>query len=241
MVIYPVIDIKSGNCVRTKQGKYMEMEVYSHFPEKVAKNWELQGAEFLHIIDLDGAMVGHFMNYDIIAEIMKVVNIPIEVGGGIRTVQEIEKLLQLGVSRVVIGTKAAKSPAFVREIVNIFGAERIVISIDTKNGSVMMDAWENVSDYSATSLARKMKESGIKHIIFTDVERDGMLEGANIEYAKEMIQSSGLNVIVSGGVSSLKDLELLKEIGAKGAILGKALYEHKINLKTAIEIFQIKR
>ena len=238
MVIYPVIDIKSGNCVRTKQGQYLDLEVYSHFPEKVAKNWEDQGAEFLHVIDLDGAMVGHFINYEIISDILDKVQIPIEVGGGIRTIQEVERLLRMGVSRVVIGTKAAKNPAFIKEIVNIFGAEHIVVSIDMKNGSVMMDAWENVSTYSAASLARNMKDIGVHNIVYTDVERDGMLRGANVEFAKELIESSGLDVIVSGGVSSLKDLELLKEIGAKGAILGKALYEHKIDLKTAIEIFK---
>lgn len=238
MFVYPVIDIKSGSCVRTKQGQYMDLEVYSHFPEKVARNWEMQGAKLLHIIDLDGAMLGHFTYYDIIEEILEHVQIPIEVGGGIRTVQEVERLLRMGVHRVVIGTKAAKTPAFIRELINIFGSERIVVSIDTKKGAVVLDGRESSSTYSALGLAKKMKEVGVTNIIYTDVDRDGMLQGANVEVAKELITSSGLDVIVSGGVSSLKDLEQLKEIGATGAILGKSVYEQKIELNSAIEIFE---
>ncbi len=238
MLIYPVIDIKNGQCVRTKRGHYDNLVVYSHSPEKVAKTWENEGAKFLHIIDLDGAAVGHSVNDDVIRGIIHNIEIPVQVGGGIRTIQDIEHTLALGAKKVVIGSKAAQSPAFIKEAVNIFGSDRLVISIDAKDNMVMTDAWEKVSIYSTVSLAKRMEAIGITTIVYTDVNRDGMLEGANIVFAKELIDATGLNVIVSGGTASLKDLEMLQDIGAKGVILGKALYEHKINLKNAIEFFQ---
>ena len=238
MLIYPVIDIKNGQCVRTKKGHYDNLSIYSHFPAKMAQEWENQGARFLHIIDLDGAVVGHPVNESVIKSMIENVTIPVQVGGGIRTIQDIERTLALGAAKVVIGSKAAQSPAFIKEAVNIFGAERLVISIDAKDNMVMMDAWEKVSIYSTVSLAKMMEELGIQTVVYTDVNRDGMLEGANLIFAKELIDATGLDVIVSGGISSLTDLERLHEIGAKGAILGKSLYEHKIELKNAIEIFQ---
>ena len=238
MFIYPVIDIKNGQCVRTRKGQYDNLVVYSQFPEKFAKIWENEGAKFLHIIDLDGAVVGHTVNDEVIKSIIQNIDIPVQVGGGIRTIQDIEHTLALGAKKVVIGSKAAQSPAFVKEAVNIFGSDRLVISIDAKDNMVMTDAWEKVSIYSTVSLAKLMKDIGITTIVYTDVNRDGMLQGANIVFAKELIDATGLEVIVSGGTASLKDLEMLKDIGAKGVILGKSLYEHKINLKKAIEIFQ---
>ncbi len=238
MLIYPVIDIKNGQCVRTKKGHYDNLVIYSRFPEKVAKAWEDRGAKFLHIIDLDGAAVGHSVNDSVIEDIIHSIDIPVQVGGGIRTIKDIEHTLALGAKKVVIGSRAAQSPAFIKEAVNTFGAERLVISIDAKDNMVMTDAWEKVSIYNTVSLAKVMKEIGITTVVYTDVNRDGMLEGANIVFAKELIDATGLDVIVSGGTASLKDLEMLEEIGAKGVILGKALYEHKIDLKNAIEIFQ---
>ena len=238
MLIYPVIDIKNGQCVRTRRGHYDNLTVYSHFPEKVAKAFMLQGAEFLHIIDLDGALVGHTVNDSVIEAIIQNVDIPVQVGGGIRTIQDIEHMLTLGATKVVIGTKAAESPAFIKEAVNIFGAEQLVISIDAKDNMVMTDAWEKVSIYSTVSLAKVMKELGITTVVYTDVNRDGTLQGSNLVFAKELIDATGLDVIVSGGTASLKDLEMLQGIGAKGVILGKAVYEHKIDLKNAIELFQ---
>ncbi len=238
MLIYPVIDIKNGQCVRTRRGHYDNLAVYSHFPEKVANTFMMQGAKFLHIIDLDGALVGHTVNDSVIEAIIKSVDIPVQVGGGVRTIQDIEHMLTLGAKKVVIGTKAAESPAFIKEAVNIFGAEQLVVSIDAKDNMVMTDAWEKVSIYSTVSLAKVMKEIGITTVVYTDVNRDGMLQGPNLVFAKELIDATGLNVIVSGGTASLKDLEMLQGIGTNGVILGKALYEHKIDLKNAIEIFQ---
>ncbi len=238
MFIYPVIDIKNGQCVRTRRGQYDNLVVYSHNPDKVAKTWEMQGARFLHIIDLDGAVVGHSVNDSAIESIIHNIDIPVQVGGGIRTIKDIEHKLDLGARRVVIGSKAAESPAFIKEAVNIFGADRLVISIDAKDNMVMTDAWGKPSIYRTVSLAKMMEDIGITRVVYTDVNRDGMLQGANIVFAKELIDATSMDVIVSGGVASLKDLELLAEIGAKGVILGKSLYEHKIELKNAIGIFQ---
>lgn len=232
-----MIDIKNGNCVRTRQGQYVDLEVYSHFPEKVAKNWELQGARYLHVIDLDAAMAGHSVNHEIIEEIISNVSIPVQVGGGIRTIKDIENKLRIGASRVIIGTKAATNPAFVKEAINIFGADKIVVSIDVKRGSVVMDGWQKVSSHSPVMLAKAVQEMGIKTIIYTDVLKDGMLQGPNLEFSKEMVKESKLDVIVSGGVSSLKDLELISENQVHGVLLGKALYENKIDLKNAIDMF----
>lgn len=238
MLIYPVIDIKNGLCVRTRKGQYDNLAIYSHFPEKVAKEWEDRGAKVLHIIDLDGAVVGHSVNDNVIANMIQSVNIPVQVGGGIRTIKDIEYTLSLGADKVVIGSKAAESPAFIKEAVSIFGPDKIVISIDAKDNMVMTDAWGKVSIYTTVSLARMMQEIGITTVVYTDVNRDGMLQGVNMEYAREMIDATDLNIIVSGGTASLKDIEVLQKIGAKGVILGKALYENKIDLKEAIEIFQ---
>lgn len=240
MKIYPVIDLKSGSCVCTRQGQYIDLEVYSHFPEKVAIHWESLGATYLHVNDLDAAVVGHSVNDEVIKEIIGSVQIPVQVGGGIRTVNDIESKLRLGASRVVIGTQAVKNPAFIREAVTIFGPDKVVVSIDTKNGSVLMDGWENSSVYNPVALVKKIQETGVKSIICADVFRDGMLQGANMEFAKDVIEATNLDVIISGGVSSLKDLELLSELGAVGVILGKAIYEKRIDLKQAIDIFSVR-
>lgn len=241
MKVYPVIDIKGGKCVRTRQGMYYDIEVYSNYPSKVAKSLEEQGAEYLHVIDLDGAILGHSMNDDCLEEIIKNVSIPVQVGGGIRTIKDIDQKLMLGAKRVVIGTKAAKNPAFIKEAVNIFGAERLVVSIDLKNNSVMMDAWEKASAYSAKELTKMMKEAGIKTVIYTDVDREGMMQGIDIDYARELIARTDMEVVVAGGITSLKDLELLYEAGANGVLLGKSLYEHRMEMNVIMDHFRKMR
>ncbi len=237
MKIYPVIDIKGGKCVRTRQGMYYDSEVYSNYPEKVARSLEEQGAQYLHVIDLDAAVLGHSMNEECIEEIIKGVSIPVQVGGGIRTIKDIDQKLMMGAKRVVMGTKAVQDPAFVKEAVNIFGAEKLVVSIDLKNNSVMMEAWEKTSAYNVQALTRMMKEAGISTIIYTDVEREGMLAGINIDYAKELILDTDMEVIVSGGITSLKDIEMLNEAGAHGVLLGKSLYEHRLEMNMILEHF----
>ena len=237
MKLYPVIDIKGGKCVRTRQGKYYDVEVYSQFPEKVAKKLEAQGASYLHVIDLDAAVLGHAENEECISEIINRVGIPVQVGGGIRTIKDIDQKLTLGAARVVIGSEAARNPAFIKEAVNIFGADKLVVSIDVKNNEVMMDGWANPSTYNAVTFAKVMEESGIETIIYTDVNREGMLQGVNIPAAKLLIEETNLNVIVSGGVASMIDLEMLESIKVEGVLIGKSIYERRIGLSEAVGHF----
>lgn len=241
MKLFPAIDIKNGQCVRLRQGSFLDVLVYSDIPLKIAKQWEAEGASFIHIVDLDGALVGHSVNDDVIRNIVSEVKIPIQVGGGIRTIKDIENKLTLGIDRVIIGTKAVKDPAFIKEAISTFGANRIVIGIDAKDGMVAIEGWEKISSYQAVTLAMEMKQHGVKTIVYTDISKDGMLQGPNITHTKEMVQATGLNIIASGGISSLKDLEMLQEINVYGAIIGKALYENRIELKKAITMFETNK
>lgn len=238
MILYPAIDIRNGQCVRLRQGQFHDAEVYSHSPVKIAKLWEAQGASHIHIVDLDGALAGRSMNEDVIRDIVSSVNIPVQTGGGIRTIKDIETKLSLGVSRVIIGTKAVENPQFVKEAIACFGPDRIVVGIDAKQGMVAIQGWEKVSNYKAVSLALEMKEYGVKTIVYTDITRDGMLLGPNIEHTEEIVRITGLSVIASGGVASMKDLESVYQIPVAGVIIGKALYENRIDLCAAIERFE---
>lgn len=238
MILYPAIDIRNGQCVRLRQGQFHDAEVYSHSPVKIAKLWESQGASHIHIVDLDGALAGRSMNEDVIRDIVSSVNIPVQTGGGIRTIKDIETKLSLGVSRVIIGTKAVENPQFVKEAIACFGPDRIVVGIDAKQGMVAIQGWEKVSNYKAVSLALEMKEYGVKTIVYTDITRDGMLLGPNIEHTEEIVRITGLSVIASGGVASMKDLESVYQIPVAGVIIGKALYENRIDLCAAIERFE---
>lgn len=238
MILYPAIDIRNGQCVRLRQGQFHDAEVYSHSPVKIAKLWEAQGASHIHIVDLDGALAGRSMNEDVIRDIVSSVNIPVQTGGGIRTIKDIETKLSLGVSRVIIGTKAVENPQFVKEAIACFGPDRIVVGIDAKQGMVAIQGWEKVSNYKAVSLALEMKEYGVKTIVYTDITKDGMLLGPNIEHTEEIVRITGLSVIASGGVASMKDLESVYQIPVAGVIIGKALYENRIDLCAAIERFE---
>jgi phosphoribosylformimino-5-aminoimidazole carboxamide ribotide isomerase len=212
--------------------------VYSDVPYKVAKEWETNGASYIHVVDLDGALAGHSVNEEAIKNIVSNVSIPIQLGGGIRSIKDIENILSLGISRVIIGTKAAVDPGFMKEVISLFGPERIIAGIDAKDGIVAVEGWERLSGYNAVNLALEMKNMGVETIVYTDIAKDGMLQGPNVQYTLEMVEATGLNIIASGGISSLKDLELLNESKVYGAIIGKALYESKIDLKQAIEMFE---
>ena len=238
MKLYPAIDIKNGQCVRLQQGLFDATTVYSNEPFEVAKQFEAVGAKFLHIVDLDGALQGMGANDEALAQIIKNVTIPLEIGGGIRTMQDIEHRLNMGVTRVILGTKAVESPEFVKEAITTFGADKIVIGIDAKDGMVAIKGWETISNVDAVTLALSMKELGVKTIIYTDISKDGMLCGPNFVQTAKMVEATGLDIIASGGVSSMQDLEQLEKIGVEGAILGKAIYEKRIDLKVAAERFQ---
>lgn len=239
MKLFPAIDIKNGQCVRLRQGQFHNVEVYSQVPVRIAKNFQESGAAFIHIVDLDGALAGHSVNEDVIKAIVENVSIPVEVGGGIRTIQDIETKLNLGVGRVIIGTSAVKNPHFVREALRRFGNSKIVVGIDAKNGMVATDGWEKISNYNAVQLALEMKEIGIKTIIYTDISRDGMLSGPNLEHTRDMVEKTQMDIIASGGVSSMKDLDDLNSIPVYGAIIGKALYENRVNLREAVKKYGV--
>ena len=240
MQLYPAIDIKNGQCVRLRQGLFQESHVYSNNPLKIAMSFEEQGASYIHMVDLDGALVGYSVNDEVFKSVASTVKIPVQVGGGIRTIKDIENKLNLGITRVIIGTKAVENPAFVKEAIANFGADRIVVGIDAKDGMVAIEGWERVSSMNAIELAQNMKSIGVKTIVYTDISKDGMLMGPNVEATKALSNACGLDVIASGGVSSLKDLELIQTSGVHGAIIGKALYENRVNLASAIEMFEKK-
>ena len=238
MQLYPAIDLKDGQCVRLKQGEFKEITVYSQKPEEVAALWQSQGATFLHLVDLDGALAGRSVNEKVIKKIADTVSIPIEIGGGIRSEEAIESMLSLGVTRVIIGTKAVENPEFIRDMVKKFGPDRIVAGVDAKDGMVAVEGWEKISGISALELCNRMKEYGVRHIVYTDISRDGMLSGPNVEYTKRLTEETGMDIIASGGMSSMEDLKQLTRAGVCGAIIGKALYEKRIDLKEAIKAFE---
>lgn len=239
MKLFPAIDIKNGQCVRLRQGQFHNIEVYSQVPVRIAKSFQEAGAAFIHIVDLDGALAGHSVNEDVIKAIVQNVSIPVEVGGGIRTIQDIETKLNLGVGRVIIGTKAVENPHFVREALMRFGNNKVVVGIDAKNGMVATDGWEKISNYNAVQLALEMKEIGVKTIIYTDISRDGMLSGPNLEHTRDMVEKTKMDIIASGGVSSMKDLDNLNNIPVYGVIIGKALYENRVNLREAVKKYGV--
>jgi phosphoribosylformimino-5-aminoimidazole carboxamide ribotide isomerase len=234
MVIYPAIDIKGGKCVRLMQGRFSEVTVYSDSPLEMAKKWEEAGARYIHLVDLDGALEGMQVNGDIIEGIAKTVKIPVQLGGGIRSLETIENVLARGVNRVILGTSAVSNPELVKEAIEKYG-DRIVIGIDAKDGMVAVEGWERISDLKAIDFAQKMQAIGARTIIYTDISRDGMLKGPNLEAMHEMAQNVSIDVIASGGVSSLKDIIDLSQTGVEGAIVGKALYVGNVSLEEAIE------
>lgn len=238
MRLYPAIDMKDGNCVRLTKGRFDTVTIYSHKPFEIAMRWEKEGASFLHLVDLDGALKGHSVNERAIREILTSVSIPTEIGGGIRTKEDVARMLNMGINRVIIGTKAVEHPAFLKELAETFGPEKIVAGVDAKDGMVAIQGWETISSISALDLCMQMKDYGIRHIIYTDISKDGTLAGPNIAYTKKLTEETGLDVIASGGVSCMADLGALEKAGIQGAILGKALYENRISLPQAIAWFE---
>ena len=234
MKLYPAIDIKGGKCVRLKQGDFDQVTVYNEDPVIVAKEWKAQGADCIHVIDLDGARSGESPNLKIIGDIIRETGLYIQTGGGIRSIEAIRSRLDVGVGRVIIGTRAVREPEFVREAIETFGAERIGVGLDGHEEYAAVAGWEEDSDKTILDLAQGFEKMGVKTIIYTDISRDGMLGGPNIIYTERLINETNIDIIASGGIGSPLDLELLEEIGAAGAILGKSLYEGRINLREAL-------
>lgn len=238
MLVIPAIDLKGGKVVRLIQGKPEAETTYSTNPVEVAKMWEEKGAQIIHIIDLDGAISGRLENLGKVAEIISQVKIPIQLGGGIRDSKTIKNAFDIGVQRVIIGTKAAIDPNFTRSIVTQF-KEKIVVSIDAKGGNVAVWGWQQMTEYSAITLTQEMKQLGVREIIYTDISRDGMLEGPNFNAIRDFTQAVKMRVIVAGGISSLEDIKKLvpySRNGVVGVIVGKALYTQDVQLEDAIAV-----
>lgn len=243
MLIIPAIDIRDGKCVRLFKGDFAKETVFSDRPEEMARKWQNAGARFLHLVDLDGALAKKPMNLDTIERILHSVDLPVELGGGIRSLEHIETALSLGVHRVILGSVAVQEPELVQEACQRY-KERIVVGIDAKDGIVAVDGWGVSGDVEAGELARRMVKAGVRTIIYTDISRDGTLAGVNAEATVALAKESGASVIASGGVSSLADIRRLKALEAEGVcgvIVGKSIYTGALDLAKAIEIAEGER
>jgi phosphoribosylformimino-5-aminoimidazole carboxamide ribotide isomerase len=238
MLIIPAIDLRRGHCVRLYQGKLEEEEIYSKDPVFIAKLWQTEGAKRIHIIDLDGAFSGVMRNYGLIEKIRQGVKAVLHVGGGIRNIKTVQKLLKIGIDKIILGTSLIYNPKLVEQMVNKY-KNKIMVSIDALNGKVAIAGWKEVTAVSVDEIIEQIKKIGIKEIVYTDIKKDGTLQGANFEALKLVCKSFGGNVIGSGGISSLEEIKNLKglePLGLKGIIIGKALYTEKVKLSEAIKI-----
>ena len=238
MIIYPAIDIRGGRCVRLTEGRFDAETVFADDPAEMALKWVGMGAEFLHLVDLDGALAGEGKNVPVIERILQSVNIPVQLGGGIRNLETIEKLLALGVTRLILGSAAVKNPQLVEEACKKYPGH-IAVGIDAKNGEVAIEGWGQGSGVAATELAKKMAAYGVETIIYTDISRDGMLSGVNVEATAALARACGVPIIASGGVASLEDIRRVKAVesdGVQGCIIGKAIYTGAVDLKAALAL-----
>ena len=233
MNIIPAIDLIGGQAVRLMKGDYNRVTVYHNSPAEVAKSFEAQGASFLHVVDLDGAKDGSTANFDTIREIVASTKLSVEVGGGIRNMDTVRKYIDLGVDRVIIGTAAVTDPAFLKEAVKTY-PEQIAVGIDIKDGMVAIKGWLEVCELSCFDFCHQVQELGVKTVICTDISKDGMMSGTNRELYRDLCDRFSLNVIASGGVSSMEDIEALSAMNLYGAIVGKAIYTGAIDLSEAI-------
>lgn len=239
MVIFPAIDIRGGKCVRLFKGDFAQETVFSDRPAEMAEKWQSQGAQFLHLVDLDGARAGTPQNLAAVRDILAVLRVPAELGGGIRTLGNIEEALSIGVRRVILGSVAVQDPGLVKEACAKYGGERVVVGIDAKDGVVAVEGWGVSCDMKAEELARRMADVGVSTIIYTDISRDGTLSGVNAEATADLARSSGVGVVASGGVRSLEDILVLKQYekdGVEGVIVGKSIYTGALDLAKALEI-----
>ena len=238
MLLIPAIDLKNGRCVRLLQGEAAAETVYSDDPASMARSFEDAGAKRLHLVDLDGAFKGKGANLVSIRSILKNISIPVQLGGGLRNAENIEKMFELGVSSVVVGTMAVKNPDVLEEVIQRFTGEKVILGIDARDRKVSIEGWQEGTEIDDVEFALRWKKFGIQRIVFTDIARDGMLSGPNLEALGDFARRTGLKIVASGGVSSMEDLELLKTLEVDGVdqvISGKAIYEGKLDLK---EIFK---
>jgi len=237
MRIIPAIDIIDGKCVRLTQGDYAQKKIYNENPLEVARSFEAAGLTHLHLVDLDGAKRGQVVNWQVIESITSQTSLHVDFGGGIKTTEEIERLINLGVAQVNLGSIAVKEPEKVTEWLKQFGPDRIILSADVKNEMISINGWQQDSSINIISFLRDYIQRGIAHVTCTDISTDGMLSGPNVELYKVLLLSfPQLHVIASGGVSKIDDLQELKSIGVDGVIVGKAIYEGKIRLEQLVTI-----
>ncbi|MEF2293965.1 MULTISPECIES: 1-(5-phosphoribosyl)-5-[(5-phosphoribosylamino)methylideneamino]imidazole-4-carboxamide isomerase [Virgibacillus] len=234
MILFPAIDIKDGKCVRLTQGNYDQVNVYSDTPVTVSKDWEAQGASYLHLVDLDGAKSGVSTNEPIIREIAQKVTLPIQVGGGIRSLQVVEKYLSAGIDRVILGTAAIKDQSFLQAALSKF-PHQVAVSIDARNGYVATDGWINTSEKKAIDLVQELEDLGLQTIVYTDILKDGMLKGPNFYELENLQAITSINIIASGGVTTIADIKQLAQMNLYGAIIGKALYDNSLTLEASLE------
>ena len=234
MKIFPAIDLRNGKAVRLYQGDYDQMTVYSDSPVDVAKSFKAKGASCLHLVDLDGAKDGRLVNFETIKEIVEEVDMYVEVGGGIRDEERIKQYLELGVGRVILGTIAVKDPGFLEAMVTKYG-EKIAVGVDARDGFVAINGWKEITDRESFEFCRYLRDIGVRSIIYTDISRDGGLEGTNMEAYRKLQEIEGLEVTASGGISFEEEITALKDVAA-AAILGKAIYSGKLDLERAVKL-----
>ena len=234
MKLYPAIDIKDGQCVRLIQGEMEKSTEYGN-PLEMAKKWEQEGANYLHVVDLDAAFSGEFVNRDAVTSIVQSIKIPVQMGGGVRTKEDIRtRLDDVGISRVILGTSAVESPELLEWALGRYGS-RIAVGIDAKNGKVAIKGWVGNTDIDAIEFAKRIHKMGVETIIYTDISRDGLMQGPNFENTEQIVRNTWMNLIASGGISSLDDIKKIKGTGACGCIIGKALYAGAFTLQEAMK------
>jgi phosphoribosylformimino-5-aminoimidazole carboxamide ribotide isomerase len=233
MILFPAIHIRDGKGVRLIQGDYDQEIIYNDSPTAMAKEWEKQGADYIHVVDLDGAKTGNSLNREAIQAIAKSVSVPVQVGGGIRTMEIIDAHIASGVSRVIIGTAAIQDKPFLKQAVEKYG-DKIAVSIDARKGFVATDGWTETSDVLAVDLLHELELIGVKTVIYTDILKDGMMQGPNFHELEMMDKASSIDIVASGGVSTEENIIELRELNLYGAIIGKALYEGKISLEKVL-------
>jgi phosphoribosylformimino-5-aminoimidazole carboxamide ribotide isomerase len=230
MIIFPAIDIKDNKCVRLTQGNYSKVKVYDEDPVMVAKEWEAKGTEYLHIVDLDGARGDFLVNDRLIEKIIKEINIPVQIGGGNRSYERVSRLISLGVSRVILGTVAIEEKELVRKMAVDF-ADKLAVSVDAVEGKAKTRGWENETNVDVLEVCSFMEQIGIKTLIYTDILKDGMLEGPNLEIYSKLMKETSLDIVASGGVTTLEDVNNLKNMNMYGAIIGKAFYDKRLEFE----------
>lgn len=237
MIIFPALDIKDNKCVRLTQGDFDKVKVYSDNPVNIACEWEKRGADYLHLVNLDGTNSEEIINKKSIEQIVKILHIPVQVGGGIRSESHVEELLSLGVNRVIVGTMAIENRDLMKKLVSKY-KERILVSIDAKDGKAATRGWKVISSVDSLELCKEIEAIGVKTIVYTDIAKDGMLEGPNFQIYETLMKETGLNIIASGGICSMEDIKRLDSMNMYGAIIGKAFYDNLLDFTEVMECLQ---